>query len=105
MKRAVRTACLAVVAAEKMLFTNSCIIDWPPARTFFQLHKRDHQRFHVAVDPARRWGEPVIAGTRTPTWVVSALAQNESMERAVQDYRLSAEQVAAAIAFERAIAA
>jgi uncharacterized protein (DUF433 family) len=54
----------------------------------------------VEVDPQRCHGKPVIAGTRVMVRIVlGAIAAGDSPERIAESYRVSLEDVRAAVAF------
>lgn len=52
----------------------------------------------IAVDPAVRHGKPVIAGTRVPAaTVVSHLAAGRSIDRVVEEFQITRDDVLAAL--------
>lgn len=54
----------------------------------------------IEVDPKRCHGKPVIAGTRVMVrTVLGALAAGDSPERIAESYRVSLEDIRAAVAF------
>jgi uncharacterized protein (DUF433 family) len=59
----------------------------------------------VVLDPAVRFGEPVVAGTRVPTSAVADVARARDVETAAERFRISSDQAVAALAFERLLAA
>jgi uncharacterized protein (DUF433 family) len=59
-------------------------------------------RRYVSMDPGVLSGNPVVLGTRIETKFISSLVDRNVSESTVRDiYRLTSEQVARAIAFER----
>jgi uncharacterized protein (DUF433 family) len=55
---------------------------------------------HILVDPAIRFGRPVLEGTRVPVEVVvGQVAAGRSLEHIADDYDLTREQVLAALAY------
>jgi uncharacterized protein (DUF433 family) len=59
----------------------------------------------VVVDPQRGFGTPVIDGSGIPTYIISERrASGEEIEELADDYGLTIQQIAAALAFEQAIA-
>ena len=60
----------------------------------------------ISMDPAVRFGKACLAGTRLDVaTVVAAIASGESIEDVQQDYRLTREQVLAALAYAAHLAA
>lgn len=60
----------------------------------------DKQKSDICIDPGILCGQPVIAGTRIPARMIAGLFEaGESMDAIVDDYRLTQEQVQAAIRF------
>ena len=54
----------------------------------------------ITVNPALQFGKPVIAGTRVPVEaVVGHLAAGETIELVMKEYRLSREDVLAALQY------
>ena len=54
----------------------------------------------ITVDPQVRFGKPVIEGTRVPVSViVGAIAAGDSWEEIGQEYRISEEDIRAALAY------
>ena len=57
-------------------------------------------RNHISVDPGIQGGTPVIAGTRVPVQViVGSLAGGMTPEEVSAEYRVTEEQVRAALAY------
>lgn len=55
---------------------------------------------HITVDPAVRFGKPVLAGTRIPVdVVVGKIAGGMTVEMVMQEYGLTREQVLAALQY------
>jgi uncharacterized protein (DUF433 family) len=60
----------------------------------------------ISMDPAVRFGKPCLTGTRVDVaTVVGAIASDDSIEDVQQEYRLSREQVLAALAYAAHLAA
>jgi uncharacterized protein (DUF433 family) len=60
----------------------------------------------ISMDPAVRFGKPCLTGTRLDVaTVVGAIASGESIEDVQQEYRLTREQVLAALAYAAHLAA
>jgi uncharacterized protein (DUF433 family) len=60
----------------------------------------------ISMDPDVRFGKPCIAGTRIDVaTVIGAFAAGETIETIVEEYRLSLEQVRAALGYAAHIAA
>ena len=60
----------------------------------------------ISMDPAVRFGKPCPAGTRLDVaTIVSAMASGESVEVVQEEYRLTREQVLAALAYAAHLAA
>jgi uncharacterized protein (DUF433 family) len=60
----------------------------------------------ISMDPAVRFGKPCLAKTRIDVaTVVGTLASGESIEDVQQEYRLTREQVLAALAYAAHLAA
>ena len=60
----------------------------------------------IAVDPAVRFGRPVIAGTRVPVaLVIAQLAGGASIDTVCTEYELSREDVLAALSYAASILA
>jgi uncharacterized protein (DUF433 family) len=60
----------------------------------------------ISMDPAARFGKPCLTGTRVDVaTVVGAIASEETIEDVQQAYRLSREQVLAALAYAAHLAA
>ncbi len=54
----------------------------------------------IAVDPAVRFGKPVIEGTRVPVAiVVGAVAAGDSLEEVAHEYSITVEDVRAALSY------
>lgn len=61
---------------------------------------------HIAVDPTVQFGKPIIAGTRVPVEViVGHVAAGTPIEEVMQQYRLTREQVLAALKYASKIVA
>ena len=61
---------------------------------------------HIAVDPTVQFGKPIIAGTRIPVEIiVGHLAAGTSIPDMMQEYRLTQEQVFAALKYASKIVA
>ncbi len=61
---------------------------------------------HVWINPEVQAGEPCIDGTRVPTGLIAALiSTDDDIAEVTDDYRLSEEQVRAALDFEYSLAA
>lgn len=55
---------------------------------------------HITVDPAVRFGKPVIEGTRVPVdIVVGKIAGGMTIEEVMREYDLTLEQTRAALAY------
>jgi uncharacterized protein (DUF433 family) len=60
----------------------------------------------ISIDPAVRFGKPCLTGTRLDVaTVVDALASGESLEVVQEEYRLTRQQVLAALAYAAHLAA
>lgn len=60
----------------------------------------------ISLDPAVRFGKPCVAGTRVDVaTVVGALGAGETMDAVEDAYRLSREQILAALAYAAHVAA
>lgn len=77
---------------ESVQYTDSIASTWIPAE-------------HVLVDPNVQFGEPVVQGTRVPTAAVAEIAESAGAERAASRLGIAAAETAAAISFERKLAA
>ena len=60
---------------------------------------------HILIDPRVQFGEPVVAGTRIPTAAVADMSCYAAPQDIERDLKLTASKVAAALAFERRLAA
>lgn len=59
----------------------------------------------IAIDPEIRFGKPCIAGTRVDVaTVVGAIGAGEGLETIQEDYRLTREQVLAAVRYAAHVA-
>ena len=55
---------------------------------------------HIVIDPKVCHGRPVVRGTRTPvTVILDALAGGDTFEMVQSDYKVTAEDIRACIAF------
>ena len=60
----------------------------------------------ISMDPAIRFGKPCLTGTRLDVaTVVGALAAGESFETVQEDYRITREQILAALGYAAHVAA
>jgi len=60
----------------------------------------------ITMDPALRFGKPCLSGTRLDVaTVVGALAAGESFETVQEEYRISREQILAALSYAAHVAA
>jgi uncharacterized protein (DUF433 family) len=60
----------------------------------------------ISIDPAVRFGKPCLTGTRLDVaTVVDAIASGESLEVVQEEYRLTRQQVLAALAYAAHLAA
>lgn len=60
----------------------------------------------ITLDPAVRFGKPCLAGTRLDVaTVVGALAAGESFETVQEEYRVTREQILAALGYAAHVAA
>lgn len=60
----------------------------------------------ITMDPAVRFGKPCLSGTRLDVaTVVGALAAGESFETVQDEYRISREQILAALSYAAHVAA
>ena len=60
----------------------------------------------ITMDPALRFGKPCLSGTRLDVaTVVGALAAGESFETIQEEYRISREQILAALSYAAHVAA
>lgn len=58
----------------------------------------------ITVDPAVRSGKPVIKGTRVPvSLVIAQLAGGATMEDVIEDFKITVEDVRAALAYTAAL--
>ena len=61
---------------------------------------------HITIDPNIQFGKPVIEGTRTPVDVVIGhLAAGMTIEEIIKEYRLTREQILAALQYAAYIVA
>lgn len=55
---------------------------------------------HIAIDPAVQFGKPIIVGTRVPVEIiVGHVAAGDTIEHVMQEYRLTREDVLAALRY------
>lgn len=65
-----------------------------------QSQNEDAWRGHINIDPDIQGGRPVVKGTRVPLYVlVGSLAGGDSIEQICDDYRVTQDDIRAALAF------
>lgn len=79
---------------------------WTRTRSFVTVPAMKEIAPQIVVDPAVRFGKPVVAGTRVAVAdVVGMLAGGMTVEEVVREYDLTADQVRAALRYAARVVA